>query len=205
MNKKIYFDSRYILISESPVQPAENQLIIDAETQSQEQLKNNLNTFIQQSDQNNLILLSKNVNYSFGLVKQVFICIEAAGGLIKNSDKYLFIFRLKKWDLPKGKLDEGETIEHAAIRECEEECAIKELNITGQLPPTYHIYPYKGSFALKTSHWFIMESNYNGILIPQIEENIEKAEWLSKEQILETVTKNTYPAILDVITDGIGV
>jgi len=61
---------------------------------------------------------------------------------------YLFL-DLKRWDLPKGKLDMGEGPEAAAIRECEEECGITQLTITKTLEPTYHIYPHKGSYALK--------------------------------------------------------
>jgi len=38
--------------------------------------------------------------------------VVAAGGVVTNkAGKVLFIYRNDKWDLPKGKLDKGETIE----------------------------------------------------------------------------------------------
>jgi len=125
--------------------------------------------------------------------------IEAAGGLIRNKNKYLFIKRLGKWDLPKGKLDKGETNEEAAIRECEEECAVKNLNIIKPLSDTYHIYEYKNKLALKTTYWFLMETDYAKALKPQVEENIEEVKWLSLEEIEKTVLANTYITIENLI------
>ena len=136
----------------------------------------------------------------FEKIKQFFKHIEAAGGLIRQNNCYLFIYRLGKWDLPKGKIDKGENPQQAAIRECEEECAISGLTIENELPNTYHIYPYKGQYALKTTYWFLMSSTYNGLLQPQTEENIEKVEWLDKNAINNQVIKNTYPSVLDLIS-----
>jgi 8-oxo-dGTP pyrophosphatase MutT (NUDIX family) len=142
----------------------------------------------------------------FEELKTLFKNIEAAGGLIAQNNmptgrtgKYLFIFRLGKWDLPKGKIDKGENPKQAAIRECEEECAISGLEIIKELPSTFHIYPFKERFALKTTYWFLMKSDFKGKLIPQTEENIEKAEWLDEKTIKKEVIKNTYPSILDLI------
>ena len=199
MNKKIYFESKFILITDEPIQLSENQLIVDIENVSEILLIESVKKIIEQSEKNNLILVSKNVGETFQKIKQAFIFIEAAWGLIKNGDNYLFIHRLDKWDLPKGKLDKGESKEHAAIRECEEECGISDLEIVNELPSTYHIYAYKTGFALKTTYWFLMQSSYSGALVPQTEEHIDKAEWMNKEQIENIVVKKTYPSVLDVI------
>ena len=57
--------------------------------------------------------------------------IEAAGGIVNNEKgEYLFISRNGKWDLPKGKIESGETPEEAATREVNEECSIGDLTIT---------------------------------------------------------------------------
>ena len=59
-------------------------------------------------------------------VKSMFKVVKAAGGVIENENKQiLFIYRLKKWDLPKGKKDKGESIMDCAIREVEEETKVK--------------------------------------------------------------------------------
>ena len=42
--------------------------------------------------------------------------VVAAGGVVTNKKgKVLFIYRNDKWDLPKGKLDKGETLEECAV------------------------------------------------------------------------------------------
>ena len=200
MNKKVYYNSKYMLLTEDDIQPAVNQLIVNTDDLPEILLNEGIKKFIQQNDGPDLILKCSNVNLLFGKIKTQFKHIEAAGGLIEQNNKYLFIFRLGKWDLPKGKMDKRETKEQAAIRECEEECAISELEIIRELPSTYHIYPYKETFALKTTYWFLMKSAFTGKLIPQTEENIEKAEWLDEKTIKNIVLKNTYPSVSDLIS-----
>ena len=206
MNKKVYYNSKYILLTKDNIQPAGNQLIVDTSKSSKILLNEGINKFIQQNDGPDLILKCDNVESLFDELKTQFKYIEAAGGLIEQNNppggrtgKYLFIYRLDKWDLPKGKIDKGENPKQAAIRECEEECGITHLEIVNELPSTYHIYPHKNGFALKITYWFLMKSTDTKKLIPQTEENIEKAEWLDVPTIKNTVIKNTYPSVLDLI------
>ena len=125
--------------------------------------------------------------------------IRAAGGLVKNGDgDYLFIHRLGKWDLPKGKVDEGEKMRSAAVREVEEECGIKVNYLGKKLATTYHTYNMKGKFLLKQTNWYEMGINKVPNLIPQTEEDITEAVWLSKKE-LGQVKENTYPLILDIL------
>jgi 8-oxo-dGTP pyrophosphatase MutT (NUDIX family) len=203
MNRKIYFNNNYILLAEGEVQQTDNQVIITTEDFDPVSLKIAIQNFIQQSEQKPLVFLTKNLNEFFEKLKSEFKYLEAAGGLIKKEEKYLFIYRLDKWDLPKGKIDPGETSEDAAVRECIEECAIDYLSIQKELPSTYHIYEHKGRYVLKRTFWYLMTTSFNETLIPQTEENIEKAEWLSKEQIQTDVLQNTYPSILDLISVSI--
>ncbi len=37
--------------------------------------------------------------------------IKTAGGIVIKNEKILFIYKNGKWDLPKGKIDKGETID----------------------------------------------------------------------------------------------
>lgn len=125
--------------------------------------------------------------------------IDAAGGLVKNADgAYLFIFRRGKWDLPKGKIDEGERVEHAAVREVEEECGVKVAELGDLITSTYHIYPYQDGLAFKKTYWFSMKVAGVPSLLPQTEEDITEAAWLKPNE-LEKVKANTFPLILEIL------
>lgn len=127
-----------------------------------------------------------------------FIIIEAAGGLIKNKEgQYLFIYRHDKWDLPKGKLDKGEKPDAAAVRECREECGIKQIELKEFLTHTYHVYFYKKNWAIKKTHWYLMESEEKN-LTPQLEESITEVAWKNLAEIPVMLT-NTYYNIMDVL------
>jgi 8-oxo-dGTP pyrophosphatase MutT (NUDIX family) len=111
----------------------------------------------------------------------------------------LFIKRLGKWDLPKGKLEPNEKKKDAAVREVEEECGIKIKRLGEKMLKTYHVYEIKGKVALKISHWYAMEAKAKQKLIPQTEENITEVKWFSKNDF-SIIRANTYANILDVIS-----
>ncbi|MDT0541019.1 MULTISPECIES: NUDIX hydrolase [Croceitalea] len=118
--------------------------------------------------------------------------VVAAGGLVKNKKgKVLFIYRNDKWDLPKGKLDKGESIEKAAIREVEEETGVSGLQIDRHLKTTYHIFKRNGNYKLKKVYWFAMETNFKGDLIPQENEGITKVKWKGPKKIKKAL-HNSY-------------
>ena len=129
--------------------------------------------------------------------------VEAAGGLVYNDkNQLLMIFRNGKWDLPKGKLEIGEDIESCSIREVEEECGIKGLQITERISDTYHTYELKGERILKRTYWFKMKTNFEGELTPQKEEGIISAEWISKKRIPE-ILENAYENIKGIVAEVI--
>ena len=98
----------------------------------------------------------------------------AAGGVVTNKDgKVLFIYRKDKWDLPKGMLDKGETLEDCAMREVEEETGVKGLKIENFLKTTYHVFKKGGTYRLKEVHWYAMRTSYTGKLVGQKSEKIE--------------------------------
>jgi 8-oxo-dGTP pyrophosphatase MutT (NUDIX family) len=121
--------------------------------------------------------------------------IVAGGGKVINSDgKILFIFRNGKWDLPKGKAEQKETIDQTALREVEEETGVKGLSITKPLEITYHIFKRNDQYFIKKTYWFEMFSDYIGDLIPQIKEGITKVKWVGPKK-LKKVKKNIYANI----------
>ena len=120
---------------------------------------------------------------------------KAGGGLVLNDkNEVLFIFRNKKWDLPKGGIEKGEEIEDTAIREVEEETGVKGLKITRKLSKTYHIFKRNGRYKLKITHWFEMKTSYSGKMVGQLDEGIEKVEWVKQDDIATCLT-NSYENI----------
>ncbi|RZJ75129.1 MAG: NUDIX domain-containing protein, partial [Flavobacterium sp.] len=125
--------------------------------------------------------------------------IKAAGGLVTNANgEYLFIFRNKKWDLPKGKVEKKEKIKIAAVREVEEECGVIIETRDQLLCKTYHMYELGNKVILKRTNWYKMTVKGLPTLVPQVEEGITEAVWVAPTLVSEK-TKNTYPLILDVL------
>lgn len=131
--------------------------------------------------------------------KSLFKIVEASGGVVQNEfGEILFIYRRGYWDLPKGKLDNGETKKCAAIREVEEETGVKNIELGKKVLVTKHMFRTRsGKRAIKKSHWYKM-SAHKQKLIPQLEEDILKAEWLSIEEALAK-PEAMYRSIEDVI------
>ena len=128
-----------------------------------------------------------------------FKLIEAAGGIVQNNEKeILFIYRLGKWDLPKGKIEKGEMAEDCAVREVTEETGIKNLTIRKKTGETYHVYDEFGKHFLKISRWYYMACAGKQNTLPQIEENITEVKWVKTKDIKEPM-KNTYPSIKDIL------
>lgn len=128
-----------------------------------------------------------------------FSLIKAGGGLVKNKkDEILLIFRREKWDLPKGKLDDHETIEECAVREVQEETGLQELKMGQPIGITYHTYVQFGKHILKESHWYAMKATGNEKLVPQTEEDITEIIWAKKEDLKKYVS-NTFPTIVEVL------
>ncbi|NJM93555.1 MAG: NUDIX domain-containing protein [Cytophagales bacterium] len=122
-----------------------------------------------------------------------FKTIRAAGGLVVKDGKYLLIYRLKKWDLPKGKLEKGEKIHEGARREVEEECCVK-VAVKEKICDTWHTYTLKGSRRIKETAWYVMDCLDDSQMRPQQEEDIEDVRWMARTEVKEAMY-NTYPSI----------
>jgi ADP-ribose pyrophosphatase YjhB (NUDIX family) len=145
------------------------------------------------------ILLSSNIEEFKQIFFSSFHIIEAAGGIVQNEDKdVLFIFRRGKWDLPKGKIETGESYETCAEREIEEETGVKQLTLKKKIGETYHIYEEKEKTILKISHWFNFTCFSSQNTAPQTEEDIIEVKWIATKNIKEPIS-NTYNNIKDIL------
>lgn len=129
------------------------------------------------------------------------IQIIAAGGLLTNPQgQILWIYRRGFWDLPKGKLDEGETIQTCAVREVMEETGMQQIELHDLLKYTNHTYfdSYNNQEVTKRTYWFHMTIANMQTGRPQITEDIEKIEWHSLATS-KYCLEHTYPTILEVI------
>lgn len=127
--------------------------------------------------------------------------IIAAGGLVTNPQgEILWIYRRGFWDLPKGKLDEGETIQSCALREVQEETGIHDLQLHEMLCFTKHTYfdKYLNEEVDKRTYWFHMSIPTMQEGIPQSTEDIEKIEWHTLGKARHCLDQ-TYPTILEVV------
>ena len=131
--------------------------------------------------------------------------ITAAGGVLfrkrenVSGAEVLLIYRRDVWDLPKGKLEKGESIKECARREVAEEVGCMLPEIHTKLVNTYHEYREGKSLIGKNTHWFAMsllDDNEN--LEPEEREGIEKLEWIPQAEAREKVG---YENLVDVLKD----
>lgn len=124
--------------------------------------------------------------------------IKAAGGVVVQGKRILFIKKNGRWDLPKGKLKKGANRKKTAIREICEETGLKkkDLKILQVLIPTYHHIKLKGIINVKETFWFLVQ--YTGTpkakLIPDRNEGITKCKWFDLDQLILAL-KDSRPII----------
>jgi 8-oxo-dGTP pyrophosphatase MutT (NUDIX family) len=145
-----------------------------------------------------LVIRSSTIEKDFALVFKNHQKIEAAGGVVKRKNDYLFIERNGVWDLPKGKVEENESVEEAAVREIEEECGIEKPIIHRFLGCTFHTYEFNGKQVLKKNWWYLLDYSGSKEVIPQQEEGITQVVWFKKKQ-WQQINENTYPSIIKVL------
>ena len=146
-----------------------------------------------------LILQGDDVEHMWRDFCSHYQLIEAAGGVVVNSKReVLWILRNGKWDLPKGKIESGEKVEDAAVREVKEECAVRGINRGALLGVTYHTYSYKSEAILKKTYWYAMTCSSEQVLKPQLEEGITEVVWADKTKHLSCVS-NTYTSIVELL------
>lgn len=126
-------------------------------------------------------------------IKGQFKLVKAAGGLIRKKEKLLMIYRLKKWDLPKGKKESGERYPETAVREVQEECNIT-VKLKEKICTTWHTYTMNKNNMLKRTKWYAMTVNDDSKMKPCLEEDIEELRWMTQKEVYHAL-ENSYKSI----------
>ncbi|MBK9328119.1 MAG: NUDIX domain-containing protein [Sphingobacteriales bacterium] len=207
---KLFINNKIVFLCENPAfvdNLMHEEFIIEPYT-TKENFKNILRIILNKENPNSIVLFHRDPDKVFTEVCSYFRCIEAAGGVVENpAGEVLLIHRRGFWDLPKGKIEKGETVEGAAVREVIEETGLENVRIVEPVrfrkfknKATYHSYAIDGELAIKVSFWFKMTTDSVGTLIPQSEEDIEQAIWVKKKDIPDFFD-NMYLSIIDVLKE----
>ncbi len=139
---------------------------------------------------------------AYSLLLSCFRLEKAAGGVVRNGrGEFLTIRRFGSCDFPKGHVEEGESFPQTAVREVFEETGVTGLDIERELPLTYHIFIRDGRAVLKQTQWYAMRTDFGGALKPQVEEQIEKEEWISSEELRRRYA-DFYPSLQRMMDEG---
>lgn len=191
----IYFGDAEVVITDTPQD--HRYAVVYADTS----IINNLGAKIQKKVETNkfVAVISQDPTVTFEELKQDFVLVEAAGGVVQNGRDELLMIELRgRWDLPKGHIEAGEEANIAALREVEEETGVvAELVDKEPLMETWHAYNTYGRWELKRTRWWRMRA-LCGELKPQDEEGIARVEWCSAESVQERL-KMSYATIRRVV------
>src|SRR6478736_540406 len=140
-----------------------------------------------------LAVTVKDYDAAKSYLKKKFKVVKAAGGLVRKKDKVLMIYRMKKWDLPKGKKESGERSKNTAVREVEEECNV-EVKIGKKICTTWHTYTMNKNSMIKKTRWYLMDLVDDSRSRPAVEEDIEELRWMTQKEVYHAL-ENSYRSI----------
>ena len=196
---KVFFNQKPLILTSKIIKSSDSNPLIHIKFSS----KNQILKAVKSKKTESVYIYHKNIKKLWEIFIKKFPIIDAAGGLVERSDdKFLFIYRNNRWDLPKGGVEKKELIIEAAQREVKEETGLADLIVISKIGETYHIFKKGKNFRLKRTYWFKMKSDYQGELFPQEEEGIISAEWINKKRIPE-IFKNAYENIKKIVNEVI--
>ena len=198
---KVFFNDRTIFLTTKP----DSSLVMSANAVYKYDTLNNLkkfvNDFLAKDHLKNVVIYGHNAKRIMREFSSLFRNIKAAGGVVFNdNNEFIGIFRRGKNDLPKGKMEKGESAEECAAREVREECGIKDIAVQEKITDTFHIYFIDDEPVLKQTYWYRMHSA-DKELIPQTEEDISEIFWVTQDKVNDFVG-NTYPSVKDVLAEA---
>jgi 8-oxo-(d)GTP phosphatase len=140
-----------------------------------------------------LIISVKDYDAIKGYLRSKFKVVKAAGGIVRKKEKFLMIYRTKKWDLPKGKREKGERSKETAVREVEEECNIT-VKLGKKICTTWHTYTMNKNVMIKKTRWYVMDIVDDSRMRPATEEDIEDVRWMNQKEVYHAL-EHSYKSI----------
>lgn len=96
--------------------------------------------------------------------------------------------KLGRWSIPKGHVEEGESIEQTAKREITEETGLTDLRLIEKLDKLHFFYRKEGKLIFMTTYVFLIEALGNtDAIIPEQSEGIADVKWFDSEKALELI------------------
>lgn len=197
--KKIYVNDKCLQLTDYNTRVKTSPHIISTSYAGHQSIVHILSTLNQSKQYKSAEIFHPNLDELWDDFQAYFEPINAAGGVVLDEHhRLLVIYRHGKWDLPKGKVENNESYEHAAIREVQEECGLAQCSIIKPLSSTYHTYLLNKVQVLKRTLWYTMRSSSAQELTPQTEEGITQLKWIQRSELPE-VYKNTFASIADLL------
>jgi 8-oxo-dGTP pyrophosphatase MutT (NUDIX family) len=191
---KIFLRNMPVVVTANPPDGVYDETaILTFNTDHSDRLKETIDNIEADTKHKIAYLVTPDPDATFQAFKSHFQPVEAAGGIVWNPDgAILLIFRHGKWDLPKGKIEQNESIAEAAEREVAEECGIRELTLNHFYGTSYHTYWQFNQRMLKITYWYDMSCTDPQNINPQTEEGIETIRWMDT-QGLQRAMDQTFP------------
>ncbi len=200
----IYVNNKKIHLTKKGHFPSDKSTtnIYSPNTNNLNSLKKIILPFLSDDNKEDTIILKGDKDALLHLFFHLFPPVHAGGGAVLDPQgRLLMIRRRGVWDLPKGKQDENESWRNCAVREVMEETGIRDIQVINILPDTFHMYPLRGVWVCKQTHWYLMRAPHQE-LTPQAEEQITEVQWFNQREAFEKA-KNSYASLQPVIYEAL--
>lgn len=128
--------------------------------------------------------------------------VETAGGVVLreiNRVPHVLVIRdpYKKWGLPKGHVEEGETPPETALREVSEETGLSELELGPELITIDWEFRADGERIHKFATFFLMFSEV-GEPAPAVDEGITETKWVPLDAAHRRISYQNASAVVQI-------
>ena len=130
----------------------------------------------------------------------LYMHTPSAGGVLINNGKVLVITSARRGsvDLPKGTIEDGESVEAAALREVEEETGYRARIQQDLGSLTYDFDAVDGKRYRKTVSYFLMTLADSDEPVKNLQEGEDfENEWLSFDEAIERLTFDDTKTIIE--------